>query len=179
MVNNGVIETMSGGLRGIQTQAPFINNGTIVSSPAFRVVVGSSNTGCLTNNGQIFSVLDLASGNFNGNAFEPLNSCPTISSMVTDVCIDKTITIVADKGTFTSNNPTIAEVDATTGIVTGKTPGTAKITVTDGACTIQRIVTVHPLPTPLATTLTICGYGLSDLTTNNTCLLYTSPSPRD
>lgn len=77
----------------------------------------------------------------------------------TTVCAGSTITLsdAAASGTWSSSNPTVAAVGASTGIVTGtlsaSTPGTATISYTTSTETATMDITVDPTPV-LTSTLT-------------------------
>jgi uncharacterized protein YjdB len=59
--------------------------------------------------------------------------------------------------TWSSGNPAVAAIDATTGVVTGIAGGTATIVCHSPAgCTVTTVVSVNPLPTPIAGSLSIC-----------------------
>jgi uncharacterized protein YjdB len=68
------------------------------------------------------------------------------------VCAAATITLAdADMGgVWASSNPSVAMIDATTGVVTGATAGYTTITYTYGLgipCATTRVIAVNPLPT--------------------------------
>ena len=81
-------------------------------------------------------------------------SAPSLSiiSGTATVCVGATTTLtnITTGGTWTSANTAIANINATTGVVTGITSGTAIIsyshTNTCGSATVTRVVTVTPLP---------------------------------
>jgi hypothetical protein len=77
---------------------------------------------------------------------------PAISGALL-VCTGNTTTLsnTAATGAWTSSNPAVASVGASTGVITGVTAGTAGITFTTGTCpAATRVVTVNPLPTAFA-----------------------------
>ncbi len=69
---------------------------------------------------------------------------------------------------WTSSNPSIAIVGATTGIVTGVAPGvdtiTFTVTFTCGTATIKRAVTVNPLPAAISGYVDVCPGSTTILT---------------
>lgn len=75
-----------------------------------------------------------------------------ITSTTQEVCPGANITLSnpAPGGTWLSINPSVASVGATSGIVTGISPDTARIQYTlPGGCQAFATVTVHPLPAPI------------------------------
>ncbi len=81
-----------------------------------------------------------------------VNPLPILSGPP-EVCIGQTITWTADKtGTWVSNNPAVATINAATGVVTGVAAGSATFTFTENETTTTCSsttppVTIHPLPT--------------------------------
>lgn len=76
------------------------------------------------------------------------------------VCEGATTTLsdAVTPGTWASTTTTVATVGSATGIVQGVLAGTSVITckVTSTGCTSSIIVTVDPMPTPIAGTLAVC-----------------------
>jgi len=71
-------------------------------------------------------------------------------------------------GTWSSDMPAVASVDAVSGLVSAVTPGTAGITYTlSTGCAVRRIVTVHLTPAPVSGPSVVCAGStilLSDMT---------------
>jgi hypothetical protein len=85
-----------------------------------------------------------------------VNPTPTITGTLS-VCVDLTTTLIgsgtpATTGAWVSATPTVATVDAVTGVVTGKSAGTSVITFIDiNGCTTTKTVTVNANPTTTIT----------------------------
>src|SRR6202007_2860451 len=68
-------------------------------------------------------------------------------------------------------NPTIASIDAFTGVVTGGIPGTVIITYSQGGCPRTTTVTVNPTPALITGNTSVClglTTALSDATAGGT-----------
>jgi hypothetical protein len=103
-----------------------------------------------------------------------VNPLPVLSGPA-EVCIGQTINWTADKtGTWISNNPSVATINATTGLVTGVSAGTVTFTFTENVTTTTCSattppVTVHPLPTGvIADNSAICSGQSTTFTVNLT-----------
>ncbi|MES2701392.1 MAG: Ig-like domain-containing protein [Bacteroidota bacterium] len=97
-----------------------------------------------------------------------VNSTPAPISGTMQVCIAATMSLsdVDAGGTWASATPSVATVDGTTGVVTGVSTGTVVITYTaPTTCRISTIVTVDPLPAPIAGSTELCE-GLTGAVTN-------------
>jgi hypothetical protein len=91
-------------------------------------------------------------------------------SGITTICTNATtaLTTTLTGGTWSSNNLTVATVDATTGVVTGAAAGTAVITYAN-ACGSAASATVTVNAIPVAPTVTVTNNcGSSILTASNT-----------
>lgn len=78
-----------------------------------------------------------------------VNPVPSAITGVAGVCVGESSTLgnTVTGGVWTSGNPAVATIDATTGTFTGVAAGTAVITYTAGAgCSSTRVVTVFPTP---------------------------------
>jgi uncharacterized protein YjdB len=89
---------------------------------------------------------------------------------VTHACVGTTSTLhdSTSGGTWSSSNPSIATVGATTGIVTGMAAGTCIISYTVGTTTTTVAFVVNPLPAAIAGGTTVCvgaSITLTDATT--------------
>ncbi len=107
-------------------------------------------------------------------------SCGTATTIVTvntgaptaitgsNVVCDSGASVLTDGtagGTWTSSNPGVASVGATTGIVTALTAGTSLITYSTGCGTNATTgFTVNPLPSPISGSATICSGAVLTLT---------------
>ncbi len=98
-----------------------------------------------------------------------VNPLPPVITGTATVCEAGT-TILSNGiagGTWTSGNPSLAIIDAITGVVTGVVAGTVSISYTiPTGCFNTRIVTVNPLPAPITGTTVICQGRTSTLSTS-------------
>ena len=76
----------------------------------------------------------------------------------TSLCLGTSITLsdATPGGTWSSSNPIIATISPATGVTTGVGAGTATIGYTDGVSTVTLVITVNPLPGPIAGTPAVC-----------------------
>lgn len=84
---------------------------------------------------------------------------PATITGIPSVCVGSTITLsdATTPGVWSSINPTIGTAGATTGIITGITAGIATIRFTTPAgCFATMAVTVHPLPSAITGSTTVC-----------------------
>lgn len=75
-----------------------------------------------------------------------------------NVCVGNT-TLLSDSGggTWSSSNTAVATVDSLSGLVTGVSPGTSRITYTlSTGCRTFAVITVNPLPATILGTLHVC-----------------------
>jgi trimeric autotransporter adhesin len=90
-----------------------------------------------------------------------VNPLPTAISGALSVCVNANITWSAGPaaGTWTSSTTSVATVTSPgiTTSVRGVSAGTSTITFTLGTgCSVTRVVTVNPIPLPIAGTLSVC-----------------------
>lgn len=81
------------------------------------------------------------------------------------VCVGHT-TILADAtagGTWSSSAPAVATIDATTGVVTGFSPGVTTISYTAPGGTVTATFTVNPNPAAITGITTLCTGGTTTL----------------
>jgi hypothetical protein len=80
---------------------------------------------------------------------------------VYSVCEGQTVTLTNSipGGIWTSNNNSIATVEATNGVVHGVLGDTTTIRYSIGSCTVSVVLTVHPTPVPIAGPPTVCVGG--------------------
>lgn len=101
-----------------------------------------------------------------------VNPLPVAISGVSSVCEAAVVTLIntSTGGTWQSSDPLTADVDATSGVVTGVLAGTAIITYTlPTGCRTTREVTVRPLPImpdPISGTTVVCASGAVTTLTN-------------
>jgi len=107
-----------------------------------------------------------------------INAIPSAISGGSAVCTAGTINLhdAIGGGTWTSANPSVATVDASSGVVTTLTPGTSAVsyTLADG-CSIAETITVNTLPSAITGTEYICigtGSVLSDAFTGGSWSSY-------
>ncbi|MES2701979.1 MAG: Ig-like domain-containing protein, partial [Bacteroidota bacterium] len=82
---------------------------------------------------------------------------PITGTALTCVGSTTTLTHSSSGGTWSSSNPAVAPIGATTGVVTGLTIGTTAITYSLGAgCVASTIVTVTATPPNMTGSLTVC-----------------------
>ncbi len=91
----------------------------------------------------------------------------------THTCIGSSTTLTdsASGGTWSSSNPAIATVGASTGIVSGIAAGTCTISYTYGTSVVTVSFTVYTAPAPIAGSSTMCigsSIALSDATAGGT-----------
>ena len=91
----------------------------------------------------------------------------------THTCIGSSTTLTdsASGGTWSSSNPAIATVGASTGIVSGIAAGTCTISYTFGTSVVTVSFTVYTAPAPIAGSSTMCigsSIALSDATAGGT-----------
>ncbi len=87
-----------------------------------------------------------------------VNQSPAAISGTLMVCVGAatSLTDLTSGGTWTSTPSTIATVVSATGVVTGVTTGTAKITYTEAGCFAAAVVTVNPSPSGIGGSASIC-----------------------
>ncbi len=98
-----------------------------------------------------------------------INPLPAPITGRTTVCVGDTIQLVTTStgGRWTSSAPAIATIGSASGIVTGITPGGARITYTlPTGCFVTYSVTVYPVPGPIVGADSVCQ-GDSVLYTNS------------
>ncbi|MCW3123936.1 MAG: surface protein, partial [Flavipsychrobacter sp.] len=90
-----------------------------------------------------------------------INPLPPSISGGPGVCLDNSITLndAITGGTWTSSNTSIADIDLSTGVMTGMSTGTATITYTLAipGCVITTTVTVNPPPAPITGPTAVCA----------------------
>lgn len=93
-----------------------------------------------------------------------VNVQPTLSVVSSALCVGSTgsVTGAPAGGTFSSSNTSIVSVS---GVLEGISAGTATITYALGnGCVTTRLITVNPLPAPVAGSTTICESGTAAYT---------------
>jgi hypothetical protein len=95
------------------------------------------------------------------------------------ICVGSSSTLsnAVTGGTWTSGGPTVATIDAVSGVVSGVAVGTADITYTDGTDFAYAIVTVNALPAPITGVAATCAGSTSTLVDVTAGGLWTSTNP--
>lgn len=104
-------------------------------------------------------------------AIVTVNPVPSSILPHPNVCLGSTITLssLTTPGTWSTSNPVIAPIDATTGVVTGGAVGTATITYTIGTgCRTTSTVIVSPLPAAITGYNQVCVGSSTTLATATT-----------
>jgi len=103
---------------------------------------------------------------------DTINTTPSAILGATNVCPQLTITLsdAALGGMWSSNNPSVASVVDSTGVVTGQNGGTAVISyiISTTGCGVATTINVNPAPPPISGALGVCIGGttsLSDIAT--------------
>ncbi len=97
----------------------------------------------------------------------------------TAVCVNSTVSLTdaTGGGSWSSNNTSIASVDAASGVVTGVSAGGAVITyMLPGGCYITMNMTVNPLPSSITGTASVCEGGTVTLSNPSGTGTWTSSS---
>lgn len=95
-----------------------------------------------------------------------VNIMPTPITGIQEVCVAATTTLSSTPsgGLWNSGNSSIATVVAATGVVTGQSMATVRITyTTTGSCKQVAVVTVHPTPGVITGTTSVCEGGTTTL----------------
>ena len=94
------------------------------------------------------------------SAFVTVNNLPVPITGGNNVCVGQTITLFDFSGTggWSSSMPSVATVDAVTGVVTGVSTGSVVITYTDGGttCYVTQVLTVNAGPAAIVGPTEIC-----------------------
>ena len=151
-------------------QASTTAGGTWSSSNAALASVGSVN-GQVT--GIESGVVNISYTSSQGcSTYRPVsvNSTPDAITGTATLCAATTTTLSATPGggAWTTSSPTIATVNAASGVVAGIAAGTANITYTNGGCYTRRIVTIYALPAVIGGTATVCENAATTLTNTTT-----------
>lgn len=133
--------------------APVAGTGAAISfglqtSACVYTVLATNSCGCHTTMGSVTIVINPTPG--------PI-TCPVAGTSCM-VCVGSTILLTdpTPGGIWSSSNPLIATVGATSGIVTGITPGVVVITYTIGTCSVSITIVVNPNPGPITGILLVC-----------------------
>lgn len=100
-------------------------------------------------------------------AIVTVNSTPAGISGFANLCVGSitTLSSLTTGGTWSSGNPVVASVDASTGVVTGVTTGTARITYTIASgCRTTQVVTVSAMPANILGVSAVCAGSTINLT---------------
>jgi uncharacterized protein YjdB len=103
----------------------------------------------------------------------PISGTATVCSGSTGLLANST-----PGGIWSSNNTSVAAIDAATGSLTAATPGTSQISYTIGSgCSVFTTVTVNPLPPPIAGVVPFCSGNSISLTNTLTGGTWSSGNP--
>jgi len=106
----------------------------------------------------------LATGCYN-TIVVTVNPLPSAITGAANVCEGSTTTLSSPGGGSWSSSNSNASVDASTGVVTGNSAGTARITYTlSTGCLISRTITVYALPAAIGGTSVVCAGASAALT---------------
>ncbi len=102
-----------------------------------------------------------------------VNPTPSAISGTPSLCIGATtaLTDATAGGTWSSGNIFVATVAGSTGVITGVTAGTARISYTVGSCPTSYLITVNALPSSIGGATSVClgsSVSLSDFTAGGT-----------
>lgn len=152
---------------GATTLANVTGGGTWSSSTTTRATVGSL-TGVVTGvaSGTAVITYKVTPSCF-ATSIVTVATAPAAISGPTYVCIDAegSFTHVTGGGTWTSSNPAIGSIDASTGVFRGITAGVVTVTyVPSNGCFVTRSVNVANNPPAISGTMSICESGSSALT---------------
>jgi uncharacterized protein YjdB len=137
-----------------------VSAGGIWSASNSNATVGST-TGVVTgiSSGTVAVTYSLITGCYRTTELI-VNPLPSPISGPATVCTGSTglLTNSTPGGVWSSNNTTIATIDPATGLLTGFTPGTSRISYTIGSgCAVVTTVTVNPLPPPITGIVPFCS----------------------
>jgi trimeric autotransporter adhesin len=171
---NAPISGLSSMCAGLTTSlSDVVGGGTWSSSNTAVATIGSS-SGFLTSisAGATVITYTLSTGCTSVSTLTVV-STPSSVSGNTSVCLGTPSSLTdAGGGTWTSSNTSVATVGFSTGIVSGVTLGTARITYSLGTgCTVTTVVTVNAVPASISGTAIMCAgatTSLSDLTAGGT-----------
>ncbi|MCD6010698.1 MAG: surface protein [Flavipsychrobacter sp.] len=166
----GTLNVCPGALTALANTTPggtwSCSNPSIASIGAATGVVAGGSSGIAT----ITYTVPIATGSCRVMAALTVDPAPAAITGTLTAC-PGTFTALGSAtggGTWTSGSPAIATVGSSTGVVNGITTGTTVITYTiPNGCSIAKTVTVHPNPTAIVGTSTIC-IGVSATLTNGT-----------
>jgi uncharacterized protein YjdB len=100
-----------------------------------------------------------------------VNALPDTISGIAKVCSGSTTTLTdaTTGGTWSSSTPSIAAIGSASGIVTGATVGTARISYTSSlGCRRTKVVTVGAMPAAISGTATMCSGSATSLACTTT-----------
>jgi len=141
--------------------------GTWISSVTAKATVGST-TGIVTGVAAGTSTITYkVTASCFSTMIVTVAAAPAAITGTTNVCVNASITLshATPGGTWTSSNPAIGSVDATTGVVTGITAGTISVTYTvSNGCFAAKTINVNALPPAISGTMSICEAAGSTLT---------------
>lgn len=159
----GVTNVCEGSTTNLSTLTP---GGTWSSSNTLVALVGTT-TGVVTGQAAGTSIITYtAPTGCTDTALVTVNAVPSAIMGIPNMCQGATTTLsnLSVPGTWSSGNPIIASVDASSGVVTGHGVGTARITYTIASgCRTTLIVSVTPLPGAITGSPQVCEGGTTNL----------------
>jgi trimeric autotransporter adhesin len=173
----GALNVCVGGTSALTNSA---GGGTWLSANTSIATVGST-TGIVTGVAAGTATISYISGSSCASlAVVTVNTSTSTITGNPNVCIGYTSTLAnaTTGGTWSSSNTSIATVGSSSGIVSGISYGTARITYSLGAsCTTNTVITVQPLPAAITGPAEVCAsetITLSDVTSMGIWLSGTS-----
>ncbi len=109
-----------------------------------------------------------------------INAAPSVISGASVLCSGLTLALsdAVSGGTWSSSTPSIAVVGSGSGLVTGGSAGTAKITYTlGGLCRTVTNITVNPLPGYTIGTLQVCAGAITSVSDATTGGVWSAGAP--
>ncbi len=155
------------------TQTHGVSGGTWSSSTPSKATINSS-TGVVTgiSAGSSTITYTVSSGCYTTRVIYIQNLNLTVSGSLS-VCTGSgsTLTCASTGGAWTSASPSVANINASTGLMTGVTPGTVQISYSLVGCSTVKVATVNALPDTISGVAKVCmgsTTALSNATTGGT-----------
>ncbi|MCF8450401.1 MAG: Ig-like domain-containing protein, partial [Taibaiella sp.] len=164
---------------GSTTTLSTITTGGIWSSSDITKATVNSTTGLTTGIATGTAIISYTAGGCSSTVTVTVGTLAAISGTAS-VCVGSTTTLthITSGGVWSSNNISKATIGAGTGIVTGVSAGTARITYTvGGACSQTMVITVNALPNNITGVATLCKGATTMLSTTSTGGAWSSSAP--